>query len=65
MLLKLLFALPTLTTVVAQHVKEQVGYDLILLNNKLYPILDTPSTLGDFWQSTSQDASGKAVKIVG
>ena len=40
--------------VVAQLVKEQVGYDIILLNNKLYPILDGPSTRGDFWQSTSR-----------
>ena len=54
--------------VVAQLVKEQVGYDLILLNNKLYPILDVPSTRGEFWQSSSQKilaASGKAVKITG
>ena len=35
--------------VVAQLVKEQVRYDVILLNNKLYPILDAPSTHGDFW----------------
>ena len=35
--------------VVAQLVKEQVRYDVILLNNKLYPILDAPSTRGDFW----------------
>ena len=35
--------------VVAQLVKEQVGYDIIPLNNKLYPILDAPSTRGDFW----------------
>ena len=34
---------------VAQLVKEQVGYDIVLLNNKLYPILDAPSTRGDFW----------------
>ena len=35
--------------VVAQLVKEQVRYDVILLNNKLYPILVAPSTRGDFW----------------
>ena len=34
--------------VVAQLVKEQVGYGVILLNNKLHPILDAPSTHGDF-----------------
>ena len=34
--------------VVAQLVKEQVGYDINLLNNKLYPILDAPNTRGDF-----------------
>ena len=39
--------------VVAQLVKEQVGYDINLLNNKLYPILDAPSTHGDFWRLTS------------
>ena len=35
--------------VVAQLMKEQVGYDIILLINKFYPILDAPSTRGDFW----------------
>ena len=54
--------------VVAQLVKKQVGYDIILLNNKLYPILNMPTTRGDFLQSTSrknQAAFGKAVKTMG
>ena len=36
-------------SVAAQLVKEHVGYDIVLLNNKLYPILDAPRTRGDFW----------------
>ena len=53
--------------IVTQLVKEQVGYDLILLNNKLYPILVFLSTHGEFWQSPWKilAASGKAVKIMG
>ena len=48
---------------VAQLVKEQVGYDIILLNNKLYPILDAPSTHGDFWQSTSWKILAASAKL--
>ena len=49
--------------VVGQLVKEQVGYDIILLNNKLYPILDAPSTHGDLWQSTSRKILAASAKL--
>ena len=49
--------------VVAQLVKEQVGYDIVLLNNKLYPILDAPSTRGDFWRSTSRKILAASAKL--
>jgi len=49
--------------VVAQLVKEQVGYDIILLNNKLYPILDAPSTRGDFWRSSSRKILAASAKL--
>jgi len=47
--------------VVAQ-LEEQVGYDIILLNNKLYPILDAPSTHGDFWRSSSRKILAASAK---
>ena len=49
--------------VVAQLVKEQVRYDIILLNNKLYPILDAPSTRGDFWWCTSWKILAASAKL--
>jgi len=49
--------------VVAQLVKEQVGYDIILLNNKLYPILDAPSTRGDFRRSSSRKILAASAKL--
>ena len=49
--------------VVAQLVKEQVGYNIILLNNKLYPILEVPSTHGEFWRSTSRKILAASAKL--
>ena len=49
--------------VVAQPVKEQVGYNIILLNNKLYPILDATSTRGDFWRSSSRKILAASAKL--
>lgn len=40
-------------TRVSEMVKEQVGYDVILLDCKCYPLLDNESTQGpEFWKST-------------
>ena len=50
-------------SVAAQLVKEHVGYDIVLLNNKLYPILDAPSTRGDFWRSTSRKILAASAKL--
>ena len=49
--------------VLAQLVKEHVGYDIVLLYNKLYPILDAPSTRGDFWQLTSRKILAASAKL--
>lgn len=38
---------------VADMVKAQVGFEVILLDSKLYPLMDNDSTTGtDFWKST-------------
>ena len=50
--------------VVTQLVKEQVGYDIILLNNKLYPILEVPSTHGEFWWSTCRKILTVSAKLL-
>lgn len=40
-------------TIVAELVKQQVGYDVILLNSKCFPVLDNDiSRSSEFWKST-------------
>ena len=39
--------------IVAEKVKAQVGFDTILLDSKLYPVIDNDATSGiEFWKST-------------
>ena len=38
---------------VSEKVQEQVGFEVILLDSKLFPLLDNDATTGvDFWKST-------------
>lgn len=37
----------------AEMVKRQVGFDVVLLDSKLYPLISSDATSGiDFWKST-------------